>query len=68
MKFWLKIRKKKFTMRVAKLIQGPREAVENSPLEVVKKQQDKALNNLSGRIPAEWEAGLQTSRRPFPLK
>jgi len=43
MKFWLKIRKKKFIMRVAKLIQGPREAVENSPLEVVKKQQDQGL-------------------------
>lgn len=55
-------------MREAKLIQGPEEVVETSPLEMVKMQQDKALNNLSGWIHTEWEAGLQTSRGPFPLK
>ena len=55
-------------MRVAKLIQEPREVAETASSETVKTQQDKALNNLFGWIHTEWEAQLETSKGPFTLK
>lgn len=75
-KFWLKIRKtihheggqRPDTKAWYKLIQGPREVVEMSSVEMAKRQQHKMLNSVSGWSHTGWEAQLQTSRSPFPLK